>query len=293
MRRLLLAPLLLLTLAAIPVTDAWAVGLNRDVRATYTNATNQPLDFSYYTADGKLKRVPLDPGETVRDLTRDSSTLTAVLDDCGPSRLTLSNPIAGAPGAILRDSQQPGGDNDSFSEGERRVLTYEGVRVAVTRRHDTKDDKEFDVDVLGCRVDPEPTQAPATPNSGGATLSVNATIHNVTGAPVDVGYRTRDDRWRAVTIGPGATSARFGVDRRALMLVLTGCGPARIEFRNPPVFAPSVALWTERWLVPGQELDERESTTFAKDGRKVVVTRGADADDAKQFAVDLVDCEGR
>jgi hypothetical protein len=292
MRRLLLVPALLV-LTAIPVSDASAVGLNRDVRATYTNATDQPLDFSYYTSEGKLKRVPLDPGETVRDLTRDSSSLTAVLDDCGPTRLTLTNPIAGAPAAVLREGDQPGGDTGSFDEGERQALTYEGVRVAVRRDRDTKDYKEFGVEVLGCRAKPEATQVPAAANSGGVALSVNATIHNATAAPVDVGYRSRDDRWHAVTIAPGATSGRFGIDRRHMTLALTDCGPAHIEFQNAPLFAPAVAMWTERWLVPGQELGEGDSTTFSKDGRKVVVTRGPDADNAKQFAVDLVDCEGR
>lgn len=287
MRRLLLA--FALALIVLPTADASAGLLRRDLSASFRNSTDQKVTLGFYD-DGRYRRIVLDPGESVDDLTQNDSDMIVSLEDCGPSRLRMGNPGFGRPGVTLTADGGRGSDSDSFDVGERRLLRFQGVTVAALRQPDTKDDKNLDIDVRACRPTAEDTMSSPPEQTAGLTRNVRATVHNATADPVDVGYDDGNGRWRALRIAPGATSPSFGNNESTLMLVLSDCGPARLWFSNDALFAPSAAMWGERWVLPGRGLDVGESTTFSHDGANVAVTRGDDSATAKQFAVDLQAC---
>jgi hypothetical protein len=278
-------------LALLPAAGASAHPVWRDVSASFRNSTDQPVTLGYYD-DGRYRRLTLEPHESVDDLTQNDSGMVVSLEDCGPARIRVGNPGIGAPGVTLTADSGGGNDQTSLDVGERRILRFQGVTIAALRQPDSASAKNFDIDVRGCRADAADTMTPVaerSPNPVGARY-VRATVRNATAQSVDIGYVDADDRWRALTVAPGATTPSFGTNETQLTLVLSDCGPARLRFTNQVILAPSVALFGERWTLSGRELDVDESTTFTHDGVAIQVTRGDDSAASKQFSVDLQSC---
>jgi hypothetical protein len=280
MRRLLLA--LLAAFAVLPAANASAAFITHDVRlSSFLNSTGQTLTVAYDDSDPltapKTVRVPPDGGLPVMG----DDTVSLSLANCGPARLTLSNPLVGRPSATLDD--RFGGDSARFDEGERKTLEFDGVRVVVKRGRDADGNKDFSVEVLACRATPTATQIPAPVSM----TAVRATVHNGTTQPVDVGSADADGTWRAITLAPGATSASFGADDRVVQLLLSDCGPARVRLADFTNGVGVVQVWGQNW--PWNQAGYPTfgvQRTFSAGGNQLTVTREA----TTQYAVDLVAC---
>jgi hypothetical protein len=290
MRRLLLAFTLLLLL---PTADAVAAPFAKDVRADFRNDTGQSITLGY-NDDGRYRTIDLAPGKVANDVTQNFNDMTVSLENCGPARVKLVNPTLGAPSVTLTadGASLSEADQDSFDVDERHNERFQGVLITSVRQPDSGGWKNFDIAIKACRAEASGDMTPVAEDERGFAMPrfVRATVRNSTGKPVEVGYGSASDRWKGLRLAPGATSGAFGNNERDLWLTFPDCGPARMRFANNAALTPSVALLGERWVLGGRELDEGESTTFTRDGRKIAVKRVDDSDASKRFEVDLLDC---
>jgi hypothetical protein len=293
MRRILLASSLLLTCAALPATASAHPWL-KSVRADIRNDSDQTITLGYNGSDGRYRTFDLAPGAKADDVNRDDAGLTLSLENCGPTRIKIANPTAGAPsvaltadGAAISDA-----DSDSFDEDERHNERFQGVLITTVRQPDTGNWKNFDIAIKTCRAAASSTMTPVDEESPAFATSrfVRAGVRNSTGKTVEVGYGAANDRWKGLRLAPGEASAGIGFNERILTLTLPDCGPIRMKFTNSAVFPPAVSMSGENWVISGRQLDEGESTTFTRDGRKIAVKRVDDSDASKRFEVDLLDC---